>query len=123
MFDRLGIFVVRRRRWIVGATILFAVLAGAIGGGVAERLSNGGFDDPDAEAVRAAHALQDQFGVANPNFVLLVTVPGSVDDPAGKQAGLALTEELTAEEGVGQVLSYWTTGIPAFKSEDGTKAL
>jgi RND superfamily putative drug exporter len=123
MFDRLGIFVIRRRRWVVGATILFAVLAGAIGGGVADRLSNGGFDDPNAEAVRAADALQDQFGVANPNLVLLVTVPGSVDDPAGKLAGMELTEELAQERGVGQVLSYWTTGIPAFKSEDGTKAL
>jgi putative drug exporter of the RND superfamily len=123
MFDRLGAFVVRRRRWVVGATILFAIAAGAIGGGVAERLSNGGFDDPSSEAVRAADALQDQFGVANPNLILLVSVPGSVDDPVGKQAGLALTEELAQESGVGQVLSYWTTGIPAFKSEDGTKAL
>jgi RND superfamily putative drug exporter len=123
VFDRLGTFVVAKRRWIVAATILFAIAAGAIGGGVAERLSNGGFDDPQSEAVRAADALEEQFGVGNPNIVLLVTSDGSVDAGPAKQAGVALTEELAAEEGVEQVASYWTTGIPAFKSEDGTRAL
>ena len=123
MFDRLGNFVVAKRKWVIAATVLFALAAGAIGGGVADRLSNGGFDDPNSEAVRASDALQEEFGVSNPNLVLLVTVEGSVDDPAAKSAGLALTEELAAEEGVEQVLSYWTTGIPAFKSEAGTRAL
>jgi RND superfamily putative drug exporter len=124
VFDRLGNFVVAQRKWVIAATILFALGAGAIGGGVADRLSNGGFDDPNAEAVQASAALQDEFGVSNPNLVLLVTVEnGSVDDPAAKQAGLALTKELSGEAGVGQVLSYWTTGIPAFKSEQGNRAL
>jgi RND superfamily putative drug exporter len=124
MFDRLGNFVVARRKWVVAATILFALGAGAIGGGVADRLSNGGFDDPNAEAVRASDALQDEFGVSNPNLVLLVTVAqGSVDDPEAARAGLALTEELAGEPDVEQVLSYWTTAIPAFKSEQGDRAL
>ena len=124
MFERLGDFVVRRRRWVVVATILFTIGAGAIGGGVAERLSNGGFDDPNAEAVRAADALEREFGVSNPNLVLLVSLDdGSVDDPEGKELGLELTKELAAEPGVEQVASYWTTGIPAFRSERGDKAL
>ena len=123
VFDRLGTFVVTKRRWVVAVTILFAITAGAIGGGVAERLSNGGFDDPRSEAVRASDVLEEQFGVGNPNIVLLVTTKGSVDAPAAKQAGAALTAEFAAEEGVDQVISYWTTGIPAFKSEDGTRAL
>jgi putative drug exporter of the RND superfamily len=124
VFDRLGNFVVARRRWVIAATILFTLAAGAIGGGVAERLSNGGFDDPNSEGVRAGDALQEEFGVSNPNLVLLVTAEeGSVDDPATKQAGLALTKELSSEADVEQVLSYWTTGIPAFKSEQGDRAL
>lgn len=124
MFDALGSFVLSRRKWVVAGTALFAVVAGVIGGGVAERLSNGGFDDPNSEAVRAADVLEDHFGVNNPNLVLLVEVDdGSVDDPAAAREGLALTEELAGEPGVEQVLSYWTTGIPAFKSEAGDKAL
>ncbi len=124
MFDRLGNFVVAKRKWVVAATIVFAVGAGAIGGGVAERLSNGGFDDPNSEAVRASDVLQDEFGVSNPNLVLLVTFDqGSVDDPAAKSAGLALTEELAAEDEVEQVLSYWTTGVPALRSDQGNRAL
>lgn len=124
MFERLGRFVVGARKWIVAATVLFALAAGAIGGGVAERLSNGGFDDPNAESVRAAQALEERFGVNSPNLVLLVSFErGSVDDPAAEQAGLALTQELSREPGVGQVASYWATGIPAFKSEQGDKAL
>ena len=124
MFDWLGTFVVAKRKWVVAATVLFALGAGAIGGGVADRLSNGGFDDPNSESVQASDLLQEEFGVSNPNLVLLVTVDeGSVDDPEAERAGLALTEELAAEDGVGQVLSYWTTGIPAFKSEKDHRAL
>ena len=123
MFDQLGTFVVRRRKWVVALTILFAIAAGAIGGGVAERLSNGGFDDPNAEAVTAADALEGEFGVSNPNIVLVVDAGTSVDAQPVQREGLALTEELASEEGVEQVISYWSTGIPAFKSEDGTRAL
>ena len=124
MFTRLGRFTVRRRIPILIATGLFFVAAGAIGGGVAERLSNGGFQDPNAESVRAEEALEANFGVRTPNLVLLVTAQdGSVDDPALERTGLALTKQLAEEEGVGQVLSYWATGIPALKSEDGGHAL
>jgi RND superfamily putative drug exporter len=124
MFERLGSFAVRRRIVVLVGTGVFFAAAGVIGGGVAERLSNGGFQDPNAESVRAEEALEAEFGVRTPNLVLLVTATGgSVDDPAIERAGLALSEELAGEEGVGQVLSYWATGIPALKSEDGESAL
>ncbi|MDQ4064775.1 MAG: MMPL family transporter [Actinomycetota bacterium] len=124
MFEALGRFAVARRWWVVVVTIVFAVVAGVIGGGVADRLSNGGFDDPNAEAVRAADALEDEFGVNNPNLALLVTVRnGSVDDPANRRAGLVLTDELADEDAVEQVVSYWTTGVPALRSDAGDRAL
>ncbi|MEA2497777.1 MAG: putative drug exporter of the superfamily, partial [Actinomycetota bacterium] len=68
MFDRLGAFTVRRRRWILVATAVFFVLAGAVGGGVADRLSSGGFNDPDAEATRATEVLRAEFGQQTPNL-------------------------------------------------------
>ena len=124
MFERLGRFAVRRRVAILVVTGVFLVAAGAIGGGVAGRLSNGGFEDPGSESVIAADAIEREFGTSPPNLVLLVGADeGSVDDPQVARAGVALARELAAEEGVDQVLSYWETGIPAFLSDDGSKAL
>ncbi len=101
MFDRLAEFVVRRRLWIVVVTGLFFLAAGAIGGGVSERLSSGGFEDPDAESTVAEEALRKEFGTQTPNVILLVTAEsGNVDDPAVAEQGLALTEELARQEGV-----------------------
>ena len=124
MFERLGRGVVNRRRWILIGALVFFMAAGVIGGGVADRLSNGGFQDPNSEATRAQRTLDREFDATSPNIVLLVTSKsGSVDDPASKAAGLALTKELEDQKGVDQVISYWTTGIPALKSSDDRQAL
>ena len=124
MFERIGRAAVRRRRWIVAATIVFFVVAGGVGGGVAEKLSNGGFQDPGAESSRASKVLEREFGAVPPNLVLLVTAEdGSVDDPAIARAGRRITRELAAEDGVAQVISYWSTGIPALRSDGGDRAL
>ncbi|HWH29752.1 MAG TPA: MMPL family transporter, partial [Mycobacteriales bacterium] len=101
-----------------------AVLAGAVGGSVAANLSAGGFDDPDAESAAATRLLETEFRAGAPNLTLLVTAAGgSVDDPAVAAAGRQLTAQLAAEEGVLQVVSYWTTQAPSLKSEGGDRAL
>jgi RND superfamily putative drug exporter len=124
MFERLGNWVVRRRWLIVIGGLIFFVVAGAVGGGVADRLSNGGFQDPNAEASVAQRTLDREFGVTSPNFVLMVTAAtGDVDDKSTIQQGEHLTEELAAEPGMEQVVSYWTTDLPPFKSNDGSQAL
>ncbi len=124
MFERLGKFLVRRRRPVVAATVVFFFVAGALGAGVADRLSSGGFQNPDAETVRAAEALQAEFGQQTPNLILLVTSKtGSVDDPEATKAGLALSEELEAAEGVEQVFSYWSADAAPLKSHDGSQAM
>jgi RND superfamily putative drug exporter len=124
MFERLGGWVVRKRWAILIGGLVFFVVAGAVGGGVAERLSNGGFQDPDAEASVAQRVLDREFGVRSPNIVLLVTAGnGDVDDKSTIRQGDALTDELASEPGMEQVVSYWSTGIPAFKSNDGSQAL
>jgi RND superfamily putative drug exporter len=105
-------------------TAVFLVAAGAIGGGVADRLSNGGFDDPDAESTAASDELRDEFNQQTPNLILLVTARGgSVDDEATAAAGAELTKDLAETEGVDQAFSYWTSESPPLKSNDGSKAL
>jgi RND superfamily putative drug exporter len=124
MFEHLGGFVTRRRWWVLGATLVLLMGAGVLGGGVVDRLTSGGFQDPGAESSRAAEILEDRFGIQDPNLLLLVTAKdGSVDVPAVRSAGGELTKELAGEEGVNQVASYWSTGAPTLKSDDGSQAL
>ena len=125
MLRRLGRFSVRRRRWILVATLVFLGLAGALGGNVASLLSSGGFSDPQAESTLATEALQDTFGQGNPNVVLLVTASaGDVDSPEVVRAGGELTQRLAAEPDIEQAFSYWSLGSPPpLRSEDGSQAL
>jgi RND superfamily putative drug exporter len=125
MLTRLARFTVRRRRVVLVASLVVFAVFGAIGGGVAERLSSGGFEDPDAESTRARHLIEDEFGSATPNLVLLVTADaGNVDDPAAAAAGAALTQELAALDGVENAVSYWSLGnAPPLKSTAGDKAI
>ena len=124
MFERMGLALVRRRRFVLIATVVLVAAAGILGGGVIERLTSGGFEDESSESFQAAEALEEEFGVEAPNLVLLVTSEtGSVDDPEVAQGGGALTEELATQEGVEGVASYWSTGAPTLRSDDSSQAL
>ena len=125
LFTHLGRFTVRRRRLLLSLTILFVVVAGALGAGAFGKLQGGGFDDPGAESTKAHDLLERQFGAGDPNLVLLVQADsGSVDDAAVATAGRDLTDRLVATEGVEQVVSYWTLDEGAqLRSRDGTKAM
>lgn len=104
---------------------LFAV----VGGGVHDRLSSGGFDDPGAASTRADEIIARDFPkAASADFVVVVTATGgSVDEPAAKSAALDLVEHLEAADGVRTVTSYWGLGIPGadnpLRSRDGSQAL
>ena len=91
MLYRLGAFAAARRWWVLVIGTLALALAGFFGGGLFDRVSGGGFEDPRAEATRANEIVEDVFNAGNPNVVLLVSSDGSVDDPATAKAGVALT--------------------------------
>ncbi len=125
MLNRLAHFCFRRRRFVlIGSVVCFAIF-GAIGGGVAEQLSSGGFEDPNAESTEAARLLDEVFDGGPPNMVLLVTADnGSVDEPVTAEAGSALTAEVGALEGIDQAVSYWSLGNPPpLRSAKGDQAL
>ena len=124
LLTRLAGLAVARRRLVLVVTALFLAVAGTFGGGVAAELSGGGFDDPDAESVRAAQVLEEQFGSGAPNLVLLARAPNGVDDPAAVAAGEALVARLSAEPGISGVTSWWTSGRPdALKARDDSSAV
>jgi len=127
MLQHLGRFAVRRRRFIlVAAVVLFAV-SGALGGGVASKLSSGGFSDDAAESSKAETYLADHFAAGGtPNIILLVTADAgsNVDSPEIAAAGAALTDELGHEAHIAYVASYWSTGgAPPLKTASGQRAL
>ncbi|MGH8982435.1 MAG: MMPL family transporter [Acidimicrobiia bacterium] len=126
MLRRLGRFTVRRRKTVLGASVVFFVLAGVFGGPVADSLTSGGFDDPSSESVRVGETVEETFGADDPNVLLLVTAPrgATADDPDVAAAGLDLTEELAAEAGVTDVASYWSLGnVPPLRSGDSRQAM
>ncbi len=124
---RLAQLTVRRRRLVLVLAGVLFVVSGALGGGVAEQLSSGGFEDPGAESTKAEDFLLDRFqGAGTPNIILLVTVEDArtVDDPAVAATGQALTAELQGEADMAYVASYWSLGgPPPLKTETGTRAL
>src|SRR5215471_6790211 len=126
MLARLGRFTFRHRRAVLIGSLLFVVASFAVAGGVADRLTTGGFADPNSESERAASILEHQFHAKDPNLVLLVTAKGgaTVDDPAVAAAGRQLTSELAATRYLQQVASYWSLqNAPPLKSRGGHQAL
>jgi putative drug exporter of the RND superfamily len=109
---------------LVGTAVFFVAAAG-LGGGVASRLSSGGFEDPSSESSRAGDAIEREFGEQQPDLILLVTATrGTIDDPEVAAAGSALTARLGSERGVARAISYWDLGSPPpLRSADGRQAL
>ncbi|HEX8802906.1 MAG TPA: MMPL family transporter [Acidimicrobiales bacterium] len=125
MLTRFARIATTRTRLVLVGALVLVVVAGALGGGVADALVSGGFEDPASPSSRADDLLDERFGTGVPNVVLLVTAEeGDVDDPAVARAGRALTDELAAEPDVTGVVSYWSEdGAPPLRTEDGRRAL
>src|SRR5262249_40369863 len=92
MLTRFARLATSRTRAVLIAAVLFVVVAGALGGGVAKNLTAGGFEDPSTESARADKALSERFHTGIPNVVLVVTAhSGDVDSPAVAAARRAPT--------------------------------
>jgi uncharacterized membrane protein YdfJ with MMPL/SSD domain len=117
MFDSLARLADRRARRVGLLAIAFFLLAGALGGSVADRLDPYGADDPATEAVESREQLQD---AGNRIPAVLVVVEGApVSRPATRGRIAALEQELGARADVESVGSYYTTRSLDFVSRDG----
>lgn len=117
--------LVHRRRWPVLLTVLALVLlGGAWGTGVFDRLSQGGYEDPNSEAVRAAQTADAALGRQTGDIVVIYQAPDgtTVDDP---ELAARIQERLQAlpSDTVSKVVSYWNTGSPQLADQDRKRGL
>ncbi|MFQ6399069.1 MMPL family transporter [Nocardia sp. KC 131] len=123
MFERLGGFTVRHARWILVVGV-FALLAGGVVGATAfSKMQPGGQEDPNAQSSAATSRLADKFGADTDYVFLIGAKTGTVDDAGVADLGRDLARRLAADDRLTNVVSYWDTGSPAMRAQDGTAAV
>jgi uncharacterized membrane protein YdfJ with MMPL/SSD domain len=98
------------------AAVIGALVAGALGAGVASRLDPYGADDPSTESVQADNRLDDA-GFQDLGIIALVSGV-DVSSPATKHRVESLASEISQDPAVGRITDY-DTGSRAFVSRDG----
>jgi uncharacterized membrane protein YdfJ with MMPL/SSD domain len=106
----------RRAKRVLILGILVFALAGALGGGVANRLDPFGDEDPDTESVIADERLQEA-GFRGTGIVVLVK--SDIRSSGGRARVRQLARELEGDPDVASVSSYLTTPSPEFISREG----
>ena len=91
MFDALARLADGRGKLVVALAVVFFVVAGAVGGGVADKLDPYGADDPATETYKAAEQLRD---AGHRDTSVVVLIEGEADGATGRRAGRALQTEL-----------------------------
>ncbi|MGW0120229.1 MMPL family transporter, partial [Streptomyces sp. NPDC003327] len=91
-------FVTARPRLTLLVALVITALAVLAGGGVADRMGSGGWEDPAAESTYATEALEREFPGSRPNLLLLVdTGAAGADAPAVAAEARRLADRLDAE--------------------------
>ena len=120
MLTKLALLAHGHPRRVIAVAVAIAVFAGAIAGGVADRLGPYGADDPDSETYRTGERLREATGLmTNANAVVLVRAGAPIRSDAARTKVEDVASRLRAAEGVGRVTSWFDTRDPAMVSRDG----
>jgi uncharacterized membrane protein YdfJ with MMPL/SSD domain len=117
MFDFLARLANAKAKWVGLAALVFFLLAGGIGGSVADRLDPYGAEDPSTETVRAMDRLEEA-GLRIP-AVIAVVEDAPVAQPATEKRIEALEQQVRERSDVASVTGYYDTHSKAFVSNDG----
>jgi RND superfamily putative drug exporter len=111
--------VVFRGRWWVLVTVLTITVGGGLWGlGVFDRLTQGGWADPNAESSQVNRIVQDKLGQRADIAIRYTAPPGTtIDDPAVAGPIQASLRTLPADA-VASVTSYWDTHAPQLRAGD-----
>ncbi|MEJ7696876.1 MAG: hypothetical protein WKF78_09750 [Candidatus Limnocylindrales bacterium] len=106
-FDRLGRFVVRRARWVIGAWALLLLLALPLAPQAPGALSAGGFILDDLESARAKSTLESELGAPPSALVIVFSSPTlQAGTPAFELAASAAVADIPSAPHVAQVVSH-----------------
>jgi uncharacterized membrane protein YdfJ with MMPL/SSD domain len=117
MLDALARLASGRAKLVVALAILFFLVAGAVGGDVADKLDPYGADDPATESVKAAKQLERAGHRDTGAVVLFEDAPTS--DPAATARVRRVARELRGDPDVASVTGFDETRSPAFVATDG----
>ena len=117
MFDSLARLADSRAKRVALLALVFFLVAGAVGGGVADRLDPYGADDPATETVQAMDRLEEA-GLRIP-AVIAVVEDAPVAKPATRQRIEAMEQQIRERPDVASVTGFYDTRSRAFVSEDG----
>ncbi len=111
MFEKLGHFIVRRRKAMVIMFIVSVLTAGTIGTMIFSRLDSGGYSNPKSDSYQVYNYLNKNLNVADPNVVVVVDSGNLlITDPAVAAKAQGLEAEMAKAPGVTKVVSYWNSG-------------
>lgn len=117
MFDALANLAQRRGRLVAILAAVFFAVAGAIGGGVADKLDPYGADDPDSEAYVAAERLKEA-GYRETGVVVLVA--GDFGSAQAERRVAAVREALDGDAAVASVTAADGERRSELVAEDGS---
>ncbi|HEX2162078.1 MAG TPA: MMPL family transporter [Thermoleophilaceae bacterium] len=117
MFDALAGLADRRGKLVVVLAVLFFAVAGAVGGGVADKLHPYGADDPDSETYEAREKLREAGHRATSVVVL---IDGKVESPRTERRVAQIQAQLQEDPDVASVAGVGTTRQLDFVAEDGS---
>jgi uncharacterized membrane protein YdfJ with MMPL/SSD domain len=117
MFDYLARLADGKAKRVALLALVFFLVAGAVGGGVADRLDPYGAEDPATETVQAMDRLEEA-GLRIP-AVIAVVEDAPVASPATRQRVEALEQQVRERPDVASVTGYYDTRSKAFVSNDG----
>ncbi len=121
LFYRLGAWVARHRWPVLVSYLVLLVVVGVFGIRVFAAMESEGFNDPASDSSRAAAILADEFGTEDPLIILAIETPSSPDQSSAE--AIALLDEIAAVDGVGEVISFWSTGgAESFLGANGNTA-
>ena len=108
MLYRIARLAVESPRRIIVAAALLAILIGAFGVPIADKLSPSGFQDPTAESSRVSQILTDKFGQGDVPLVIVVTAPDRYDTPQARAVAADVMDTLKRSGHVAAINSAWT---------------
>ena len=124
MIRAIGAAATRFPKRMLGVLVLALVLFGVVGGGVEERLSVGGFVDPNAESTKVADALEERFETGVYGFVLVLRPFDEwVYSESNRAEGERITAALEDEAGVVEVASYYNLPEPGVRHQPAARRL